>query len=155
MVPHLGRFGNGQRIIGGLAAVNLILFLEHFGRRRLSGLGVVAATLAPAAMQNAEAATAAPLRTKPPNILFFFPDQQRFDWVGWNPELPVRTPNLDALARRGVRFNKALCPSPLCAPSRSIVASGRDYENWVRLCYTSAPPEAVERAAEKLAKRMR
>lgn len=63
-----------------------------------------------------------------PNFLFLLPDQHRFDWVGGTPGLPVRTPHLDALVRRGVRFTRALCPSPLCAPSRACLASGREYE---------------------------
>ncbi len=64
---------------------------------------------------------------KPPNILFFLPDQHRPDWLGLNPALPLRTPHSDALAQRGVRFTRAFCPSPLCAPSRAALASGRDY----------------------------
>jgi len=63
-----------------------------------------------------------------PNILFFFPDQHRHDWVGLNSELPVRTPNFDTVARRGVYFPHAICPSPLCAPSRAAVASGKEYD---------------------------
>jgi arylsulfatase A-like enzyme len=64
---------------------------------------------------------------RPPNILFFLPDQHRPDWLGSNPDLPLRTPNLDGLARRGVRFTQAFCPSPLCAPSRAALASGKSY----------------------------
>jgi arylsulfatase len=63
-----------------------------------------------------------------PNILFVQTDQQRGDWHGGNPEIPVRTPNLDALRERGVLFTNAICPSPLCAPSRACLASGREYE---------------------------
>ncbi|MBI3971963.1 MAG: sulfatase-like hydrolase/transferase, partial [Chloroflexi bacterium] len=63
-----------------------------------------------------------------PNILFFLPDQHRFDFLGTNPALPLRTPNLDRAAAQGVRFTQAFCPSPLCAPSRACLASGRDYE---------------------------
>ena len=63
-----------------------------------------------------------------PNILFFLPDQHRPDWLGTNPDLPLRTPNIDRLGNRGVRFTKAHCPSPLCAPCRACLASGRDYE---------------------------
>jgi len=63
-----------------------------------------------------------------PNILFLLPDQHRPDWLGVNPDLPLRTPNLDRLAEGGVRFTRACCPSPLCAPSRASLASGRDYE---------------------------
>ena len=63
-----------------------------------------------------------------PNILFFFPDQHRYDWVGTNPGVPVRTPNLDTLGERGVRFTNAVCPSPLCAPSRACLAAGKEYD---------------------------
>ena len=62
-----------------------------------------------------------------PNILLFFPDQHRYDWLGTTPGLPVRTPNLDQLAERGVRFPHALTPSPLCAPARACLASGKAY----------------------------
>lgn len=62
-----------------------------------------------------------------PNILFLFPDQHRFDFVGYNPDIPVRTPNLDHLADRGVTFTKAIVPSPVCAPSRACMASGKRY----------------------------
>ena len=62
------------------------------------------------------------------NILFFFPDQLRFDWTGANPALPVRTPHLDRLAARGVRFTNAITPSPLCAPCRAALLSGKEYD---------------------------
>ena len=62
-----------------------------------------------------------------PNILFFFPDQQRHDWAGQDPDLPLRTPHLDGLRRRGTAFDHAVSPSPLCAPCRAIVATGRDF----------------------------
>src|SRR5437660_42258 len=64
-----------------------------------------------------------------PNILFIFPDQLRFDWTGLNPEVAVRTPNLNKLAAQGVRFNRAIVASPLCAPSRACLASGREYDS--------------------------
>jgi arylsulfatase A-like enzyme len=61
-----------------------------------------------------------------PNILLLVSDQQRADWVGWNAELPLRTPHLERLAARGARFDRAYCPSPLCAPSRAALASGME-----------------------------
>jgi len=63
----------------------------------------------------------------PPNILFFLPDQHRPDWLGCNAALPLRTPNLDRLGRRGVRFINAFTPSPLCSPARACLATGRGY----------------------------
>ncbi|GAB4456756.1 MAG: sulfatase-like hydrolase/transferase [Armatimonadaceae bacterium] len=64
---------------------------------------------------------------RPPNILFFFPDQHRYDWTGF--DIPaVRTPNLAALAARGTRFRECVVPSPLCAPCRSCLAQGVEYD---------------------------
>ncbi|MEZ5789915.1 MAG: sulfatase-like hydrolase/transferase [Nitratireductor sp.] len=37
----------------------------------------------------------------------------------------VKTPNLDALAARGLRFTKAYTPSPICVPARAAFATGR------------------------------
>ncbi len=62
-----------------------------------------------------------------PNILFLLPDQHHADFLGINPELPLRTPNLDRLCERGTRFTNAFTPSPLCAPARACLASGHDY----------------------------
>ncbi|MDP6634186.1 MAG: sulfatase-like hydrolase/transferase [Phycisphaerae bacterium] len=68
-----------------------------------------------------------------PNILFIYCDQHRPDWLGCateHPEdIPVRTPNLDRLAAGGVRFTNAVCPSPLCSPSRVSLAVGKEYHN--------------------------
>ncbi|MBT3265840.1 sulfatase-like hydrolase/transferase [Candidatus Poribacteria bacterium] len=63
-----------------------------------------------------------------PNILFLFPDQLRHDWAGQDSSAPLRTPNLDALRARGATFTNAVCPSPLCAPSRACLALGLEYD---------------------------
>jgi arylsulfatase len=64
-----------------------------------------------------------------PNILLFFPDQFRGDWTEMNPDIPVRTPNLKLMASQGIHFSNAICPSPLCAPSRSCFATGKEYDH--------------------------
>ncbi|MCY3664002.1 MAG: twin-arginine translocation signal domain-containing protein, partial [bacterium] len=45
-----------------------------------------------------------------PNLLFFFPDQHRPDWLGPGSGglAALRTPNIDRLARDGVNFTNAL-----------------------------------------------
>jgi arylsulfatase len=83
------------------------------------GIGLSALAAGPAARGGS--------RTARPNILLFFPDEHRFDWTSMNPALPDITPNLRQLAGRGVHFTNALCPSPVCAPSRACLASGREY----------------------------
>lgn len=62
-----------------------------------------------------------------PNILFFFPDQQRADWIEAAPGLDIRTPNIDRLKKMGTTFTRTYTPSPLCAPARACLASGRAY----------------------------
>jgi arylsulfatase A-like enzyme len=66
---------------------------------------------------------------KSPNILLLLPDQWRADWLGFTGNLDLNTPNVDALAARGVAFSKAYTPSPLCAPARACLASGRNYRD--------------------------
>ena len=67
------------------------------------------------------------MKQQRPNFLFFLPDQHRSDWLGLNPELPLRTPNINRLAQTGLRFVNAFTPSPLCSPARACLATGRDY----------------------------
>ena len=60
-----------------------------------------------------------------PNIVFYFTDQQRPDTIGcYGQKLPV-TPRLDAMAREGVRFERAFTPQPVCGPCRAIFQTGR------------------------------
>lgn len=62
---------------------------------------------------------------KKPNILFFFVDQQRYDTIGaYGQKLDV-TPNLDRLAREGIKFEYAFTPQPVCGPARACVQTGR------------------------------
>jgi arylsulfatase A-like enzyme len=63
-----------------------------------------------------------------PNVLFVCPDQHRPDWVGFDGDVPVRTPTLDSLAARGVAFRNAVTPAPLCGPARACLASGMAYD---------------------------
>jgi arylsulfatase A-like enzyme len=67
-------------------------------------------------------------RRRQPNILLFIPDQLRADAVGPGNALGTRTPNVDRLMRRGVNFTRAICPSPLCGPSRACLATGLEYD---------------------------
>ena len=65
---------------------------------------------------------------KPPNILLFFTDDQRFDAVGALGGT-VRTPNLDRLIARGTTFTHAHIPcgthGAICMPSRAMLHTGR------------------------------
>ncbi|MDJ0824664.1 MAG: alkaline phosphatase family protein [Rhodobacter sp.] len=59
------------------------------------------------------------------NVLFIMADQLRWDYLGCYGATHIETPNLDWLARQGVRFDKAYVQSPVCGPSRMSFYTGR------------------------------
>lgn len=61
---------------------------------------------------------------KQPNILFLMSDQHTSRLMGCAGSSFVRTPNLDRLASRGVRFENAYCAHPHCVPSRASMMTG-------------------------------
>ena len=72
------------------------------------------------------AAAAAAANTPRPNILFILADDLGYGDVGcYNPESKVPTPNLDRLAKEGLRFTDAHSPSTVCTPTRYSIMTGR------------------------------
>ena len=61
---------------------------------------------------------------KKPNLLFILTDQHRRDGVGVYGEAEVMTPNIDRIAKEGIRFNQAYTAQPVCAPNRGAMMSG-------------------------------
>ena len=59
-----------------------------------------------------------------PNIIWICTDQQRSDSLGCYGNPIVRTPNLDALAAAGTRFNRHITPMQICSPSRATMFTG-------------------------------
>jgi len=80
------------------------------------------------------------------NVIFILTDDQG-PWAlgcAGNPE--IRTPSLDRLAARGVRFTDFFCTSPVCSPSRASLMTGRipsqhGVHDWIR--GGSLPPDAI------------
>ncbi len=62
-----------------------------------------------------------------PNIIFIFSDQQRWDSVSCygSPLFENLTPNLDQMARKGVRFECSFTCQPVCGPARSCLQTGK------------------------------
>ena len=59
------------------------------------------------------------------NVLFIMCDQLRWDYLSCAGHRSLQTPNIDALAARGVRFTNAYCQSPVCGASRMSFYTGR------------------------------
>jgi len=59
------------------------------------------------------------------NILFITVDQQRWDALGCNGGRVARTPNLDALAARGLRYVRPHVQNVVCMPSRATMFTGQ------------------------------
>ena len=59
------------------------------------------------------------------NILFIMVDQLRYDYLGCTGHPSIKTPNIDALAAKGVSFNQCYVQAPLCGPSRMSTYTGR------------------------------
>ncbi|MCZ6678379.1 MAG: sulfatase-like hydrolase/transferase [Candidatus Poribacteria bacterium] len=72
-----------------------------------------------------------------PNILLIMSDQHSPHVLGCAGDEVVRTPTLDRLAERGIRFTNTYCGNPLCVPSRMTFLTSRhssDIRVWTNRC---------------------
>ena len=60
-----------------------------------------------------------------PNVLFLLTDDQGAWAMGCAGNAEIRSPNLDRLAREGIRFDSFFCTSPVCSPARASLLTGR------------------------------
>ena len=68
---------------------------------------------------------AAPLSR--PNIVFIFSDDHAYQAISayHDPRKLLETPNIDRIAREGMRFDRCLVPNSICGPSRATVLTGK------------------------------
>jgi arylsulfatase len=69
-----------------------------------------------------------------PNVLFIVQDDTGFGQMGCYGS-PIKTPNIDALAANGLRFNN-MHTTALCSPTRSCVLTGRNHHSNAMSCIT-------------------
>jgi len=66
---------------------------------------------------------------KPPNVLFFLTDDQRYNTISCLGNPDINTPFMDALVKNGTAFINAHIPcgtsGAVCMPSRAMLLSGR------------------------------
>ena len=83
-------------------------------RRRFLGATLGAVVAAPTALKRKGAL----------NVLFLMTDEQHYRSLSVAGNPYVQTPNMDRLAREGVRFENATCVTPYCSPSRASIITG-------------------------------
>ena len=61
-----------------------------------------------------------------PNIVYILADDLGYGDIGcYNPSSKIPTPNIDRLAKEGMRFTDAHSPSAVCTPTRYALLTGR------------------------------
>jgi choline-sulfatase len=80
--------------------------------------------------------------SKRPNVLLVIADQMTPLLTGLYGHPVVKTPHLNVLAEKGVRFDAAYSPCPLCAPARASLLTGR-YSSEIGV-YDNAAPLACD-----------
>ncbi len=63
--------------------------------------------------------------TAKPNIIFVMVDDMGYGDLGCYGQKEIKTPNIDKLAREGIRFTNFYSGSPVCAPARSVLMTGQ------------------------------
>lgn len=60
-----------------------------------------------------------------PNIIFILSDDQGAWALECAGNYDIKTPNLNELAERGIRFDEFYCTSPVCSPARASIVTGK------------------------------
>jgi len=108
------RTGTGlQSPYPGRKSPQLTVNMKPNGKSRLILLAWLVSALAHAAEPR-----------KPLNLLFIITDQQRWDALGCAGNPVLKTPNLDRLAKEGVRFTRFYSACPVCSPARTTILTG-------------------------------
>lgn len=92
-------------------------------RRRSFSCRVIVAVICFVAALSGQRPTVAQQPASKPNVLFFAVDDLRTD-LGCYGHPEAKTPNIDALAKRGMLFHRAYCQQAVCSPSRTSLLTG-------------------------------
>ena len=95
----------------------------NFVPTRLVAGAIVALGLLASAAKSQNAGGAAP--AKRPNILFIFTDDHASRAISAYGSQINKTPNIDRIAREGMRFDRCLVTNSICGPSRACILTGK------------------------------
>ncbi len=90
--------------------------MKPFLSRRRLLFGGVASLAATASAQNPQ---------RRPNVILFMADDQGWGDTGYNGHQILKTPNMDLMARSGIRFDRFYSGAPVCSPTRGSCLTGR------------------------------
>src|ERR1039457_2708245 len=109
---------------------------------RRSGIGTAVAALS-ANEQQVFAHSGEPSLERRMNVVYVISDQHQAACTGYEGHPQSITPNMDRLAKAGVRFTRAYAQNPICTPSRTSILSGQYCHNhgYYGLC---GPPPPVD-----------
>ena len=80
------------------------------------------------------AASVSAAEQEKPNIIFCMTDDQGWGDTGYNGHPELKTPELDAMAAAGIRFDRFYAANPLCSPTRASCLTGRSPVRY--FCYS-------------------
>ncbi|HKB04970.1 MAG TPA: sulfatase-like hydrolase/transferase, partial [Gemmataceae bacterium] len=63
--------------------------------------------------------------SRKPNLIVFLSDDVGYGEYGFQGNTEIPTPNIDAIARNGVRFTQGYVSGPYCSPTRAGLMTGR------------------------------
>jgi len=87
---------------------------------KVAGCGAAALVL-PACAQTQQGLS----KGKKPNIVYIMLDELAYFELSCMGNKYLKTPNIDRMATEGMRFTQALAGAPVCAPTRSVLMTGR------------------------------
>jgi len=91
-------------------------------------------------------------KKKKTNILLLYSDQHNARALGCYGNDQISTPNLDKLAKEGIRFNNAYTQNPICTPSRMCILSGQYVHNFGSYGLMGKAPENLPNIFKHLKK---
>ncbi len=122
---------------------------RHFLRNLSAGLGAAGIAASSGLGSSLPDAESASTKSRP-NFVFLISDDQSYSGMGCNGNPAVHTPNIDRLAREGLRFERCFAASPSCSPSRSAILTGESPHETGTSRFRSPMPAAQKTILEYL-----